>query len=94
MAEFFGSGLHVLTSTITLFFIASARPHAHPPARAFCCVAITLSVPLVSDIGPTVHCVPDWRWVYPWQAGHRSAEATAKTLASFAVGNSTTACSA
>lgn len=63
-AEFFGSGLQVLISTTTLFLITSARPHAQPPALAFCCVATVLSVPSVLDTGPAVHCDPDWIWVY------------------------------
>ena len=62
--------LHVLTSIMTLFFAASARPQPQPGALAFCCVAVVLSVPFVLDIGPTAHNDPDWMWVYWRQAGH------------------------
>src|ERR1700751_6293624 len=94
MAEFFGSGLQVLTSMMTLFLSASARPQAQPPALACCCVAITLNVPLTSDTGPTVHSVPDWIWVYPWQAGQRRADEIKKKRGCFTVGKRNTAFSA
>ena len=35
-AEFLGSALHVLTSTMTLFLCTNDRPQAHPEDIAFC----------------------------------------------------------
>src|SRR6202050_4881428 len=93
-AEFAGLALQVLTSTMTLFLTANARPHAHPPVFASCWVEIVLSGPLSSDIGATIHCVLDWVWAYWWHAGQRIPDAMKKVRACLAVGNSTTACSA
>src|SRR6516164_7296173 len=63
-AEFFGSTLHVLTSTTTLFFTVSARPQAFQPVEGGSCrVEVVLMTPLALDIGPTVHFVLDWMWV-------------------------------
>ena len=63
-AELAGLALQVLTSTMTLFLTANARPQAHPPVFASCCVEIVLNASLASDIGATVHCVLDWVCVY------------------------------
>ena len=53
-AEFFGSTAHVLASTMTLFFTASARPQAFQPVDGGSCrVEIVLRTPLALDIAAT-----------------------------------------
>jgi hypothetical protein len=91
-AESAGLALHVLTSIMTLFLSASARPQPQPGAPAFSSVAVVLSVPFALAICPTDHRDPLCVWEYWRHAGHCRAEASKKAPAFSTIGNNTTAC--